>query len=223
MMHLVVQLWWLLLPEWGFFPPPLHVSACLRCVLAIFFMETWQSHERSCERMPFTNAWINAFTGIWRVCPKIWRSLWTIVHRTCSRTKKRACGRCTVNPPSSHLVLYSLAPLVPPSHLFTVQTQFGETATTQNADFWQVVLVIGVNRFSFPIWSLISSLCQHLISPYFQPAAVPPPLLLPAGGAQPCKSHSCIDPAAAVQNRCLHRECARPAPLSCTGRLYTPV
>lgn len=199
---------------------PLHVSACLRCVLAIFFMETWQSHERSCERMPFTNAWINAFTGIWRVCPKMFdeRSFIEHVH-----AQKMSVWPLHSQPPSSHLVLYSLAPLVPPGHLFTVQTQFGETATTQNADFWQVVLVIGVNRFSFPIWSLISSLCQHLISPYFQPAAVSLPLLLPASGAQPCKSHSCIDPAAAVQNRCLHRECARPAPLSCTGRLYTPV
>lgn len=137
--------------------------------------------------------------------------------------QKRSVWPLHSQPLSSRLVLYSLAPLVPPGHLFTVQTQFGETATTQNADFWQVVLIIGVSRFSFPIWSLISSLCQHLISPYFQPAAVPPPLLLPAGRAQPCKSHSCIDPAAAVQNRCLHRECARPAPLSCTGRLYTPV
>lgn len=69
-----------------------------------------------------------------------------LLSTSCKKKKKKKSNW----PSLCLLVLYSLAPLVPPSHLFTIQTQFAEAATTQHAGFWQVALVIGVNRPHFP-------------------------------------------------------------------------
>ena len=78
-------LWWLLLPDWMF--SPLHIKACLRCVLAGFspgrldgnlaLLNEIKLRER--ERESAVNTIRQKYRTFSSCLPNIWTSLWTII------------------------------------------------------------------------------------------------------------------------------------------------